>query len=167
MPCFVVPYEDTAEHTMTTAPVRHTAPKPLTSHRATPDASVYALKSTEDTLLALSQPIDPRHYKSIQRGKGDKAVSLSFIPWGVICKCLHSRAAQWNFEIQEVKELAGSVVVVGRLTIPCTDGLLHFSGTASEPIDSPSQAPPVESAASSCLRRCAALAGLGLDLYLN
>ena len=152
---------------MTTAPVRHQAPKPPTNHRASPDPSVFALKSTADTLLALSQPIDPRHYKTIQRGKGDKAVSLSFIPWGVIAKCLHSRSPQWNFEIQECKELAGSVVVVGRLTITCSDGLMHFSGVASEPIDGPSMAPPVESAASSCLRRCAALAGLGLDLYLN
>ena len=152
---------------MTTAPIKQSTPKVLSTLRAPAETSVFALKSTADTLLALSQPIDPRHYKTIQRGKGDKAVSLSFIPWGVICKCLHSRAPQWNFEIQEVKELAGSVVVVGRLTIPCTDGLLHFSGTASEPIDGPSQAPPVESAASSCLRRCSALAGLGLDLYLN
>lgn len=152
---------------MTTAPIRHSAPKPPTIHKASPDASVFSLKSTADTLLALSQPIDPRHYKSIQRGKGDKAVSLSFIPWGVICKCLHSRCPQWNFEVQECKELAGSVVVVGRLTITCTDGLMHFSGVASEPIESASMAPPVESAASSCLRRCAALAGLGLDLYLN
>lgn len=152
---------------MTTAPIRHQAPKPPSIHKASPDPSVFALKSTSDTLLALSQPIDPRHYKTIQRGKGDKAVSLSFIPWGVICKCLHSRAAQWNFEIQEVKELAGSVVVVGRLTIPTSDGILHFSGVASEKLESGSMAPAVESAASSCLRRCAALAGLGLDLYLN
>ena len=152
---------------MTTTPVRRTATKTVVSHKATPDASVFALKSTADTLLALSQPIDPRHYKTIQRGKGDKAVSLSFIPWGVICMCLHSRAAQWNFEIQEIKELAGSVVVTGRLTIPTSDGILHFSGVASEKLESGSMAPAAESAASSCLRRCAALAGLGLDLYIN
>ena len=58
-------------------------------------------------------------------------------------------------------------MVVGRLSIPCTDGLLHFSGVASERLDSGSMAPPIESAASAALRRAAALAGLGLDLYLN
>ena len=152
---------------MTTAPVRHATPKLQPGHSVSPDPSVFALKSTADTLLALSQPIDPRHYKTIQRGKGDKAVSLSFIPWGVICKCLHSRSPQWNFEIQEIKELAGSVVVTGRLTIPTTDGLMHFSGVASERLESGSMAPAAESAASSCLRRCAALSGLGLDLYLS
>lgn len=152
---------------MTTAPIKHLPSKKVTASLKTPDTSVYALKTTEETLLALSAPIDPRHYKTLTRGKGDKQVTLSFIPWGVIAKCLHARAPQWCFEITETKELAGSVVVVGRLSIPTTDGIIHFSGVASEPIDGPSLAPPVESAASSCLRRCAALAGLGLDLYLN
>ena len=152
---------------MTFTPTKHSPPK-AGSAPITPSALPTApLKSSADTLLALSQPVDKRHYKSIQRGKGDKAVSLDFIPWAVICKCLHSRAPQWNFEVQEVKELAGSVVVVGRLTIPTSDGILHFSGVASERIDGSSMAPPVESAASAALRRAAALAGLGLDLYLN
>lgn len=137
------------------------------TQKSTSDTSSFALKSTEETLAALSAPIDPRHFKTLTKGKGDKQVSLSFVPWGVIAKCLHARAPQWCFEITETKELAGSVVVVGRLSIPTTDGILHFSGVASEPIESASQAPPVESAASSCLRRAAALAGLGLDLYLN
>jgi len=57
-------------------------------------------------------------------------------------------------------------VVTGRLTIPTADGdLLHYSAVASEPLDSKFQAPTAEGAASSCLSRSAALAGLGLELW--
>ena len=58
------------------------------------------------------------------------------------------------------------MVVTGRLTIPTADGvLLHYSAVASEPLESASKAPAAEVAASSCLRRAAALAGLGLELW--
>ena len=57
-------------------------------------------------------------------------------------------------------------VVTGRLTIPTADGdLLHYSAVASEPLESASKAPAAEVAASSCLRRAAALARLGLELW--
>lgn len=145
---------------------KHLPARRVTITTDTPQAAPFALKSTQETLAALAAPIDPRHLKPLTKGKGDKQITLTYVPWGVVAKCLHARAPQWNFEITETKELAGSIVVVGRLTIPTTDGLLHYCGVASEPCNSASQAPPVESAASSCLRRCAALAGLGLDLYL-
>jgi len=68
-------------------------------------------------------------------------------------------------EVQSVQEVGGAVVVTGRLSIPTTDGLLHYSAVASEPLESASKAPAAEVAASSCLRRAAALAGLGLELW--
>ena len=43
--------------------------------------------------------------------------------------------------------------------------LLHYSAVASEPLESTSKAPAAEVAASCCLRRAAALAGLGLELW--
>lgn len=151
---------------MTFTRIKHSPPTVVPTPVIPPAPPASLLKSSADTLTALSQPVDKRHYKTLTKGKGDNQINLSFIPWAVICKCLHSRCPQWNFEIQEVKEVAGSVVVIGRLTIPTTDGLLHFSGVASERLDSGSMAPPIESAASAALRRAAALAGLGLDLYL-
>jgi len=70
------------------------------------------------------------------------------------------------WEVQSVQEVGGSVLVTGRLTIPTADGdLLHYSAVASEPLESASKAPAAEVAASSCLRRAAALAGLGLELW--
>ena len=54
------------------------------------------------------------------------------------------------------------MVVTGCLTIPTADGdLLHYSAVASEPLESASKAPAAEIADLSCLRRAAALAGLG------
>jgi hypothetical protein len=64
------------------------------------------------------------------------------------------------------QEGGGVVVVTGRLTIPTADGnLLHYSAVASEPLESASKAPAAEVAASSALRRAAALSGLALDLW--
>ncbi len=52
------------------------------------------------------------------------------------------------------------------LTIPVVDeDLLRYSSMASEPLESKSQAPVSEVAASSCLKRTAALAGLGVELW--
>ena len=72
----------------------------------------------------------------------------------------------WCWEVQSVQEVGQTVVVTGRLTIPTADGdLLHYSAVASEPLESKSHTPAPEVAASSCLRRAAALAGLGLELW--
>ena len=62
--------------------------------------------------------------------------------------------------------VGGAVVVTGRLTIPTADGdLLNYSAVSSEPLESATKAPAAEVAASSCLRRAAAWAGPGLELW--
>ena len=79
---------------------------------------------------------------------------------------LDRRSPGWSWVVYSVQEVGGAVVVTGRLTIPTADGdLLHYSAVASEPLESASKAPAAEVAASSCLRRAAALAGLGLELW--
>jgi len=118
-------------------------------------------QSTAETLAELHRPIDNRHFKERKQG----GITLTYVPWAILAKHLHHRAPGWNWEIQSVQEVGGCVVVTGRLTIPTTDGLLHFSACASEPLESKSQAPAAESAASSALRRACGLAGLGLDLW--
>ena len=56
--------------------------------------------------------------------------------------------------------------VIAEMTIPTADGdLVHYSAVASEPLESASKATAAEVAAYSCLRRAAALAGLGLELW--
>ena len=122
----------------------------------------FALRPTAETLADLSRPIDPRHLKTRKQGN----TTLTYCPWNTIAKHLHHRTPGWCWEVQSVQEVGGAVVVTGRLTIPTADGdLLHYSAVASEPLESASKAPAAEVAASSCLRRAAALAGLGLELW--
>ena len=122
----------------------------------------FSLRPTAETLADLSRPIDPRHLKTRKQG----STTLTYCPWNTIARHLHHRAPGWCWEVQSVQEVGGAVVVTGRLTIPTADGdLLHDSAVASEPLESVSTAPATEVAASSCLRRAAALAGLGLELW--
>ena len=121
-------------------------------------ASKYIQRSTAETLAELNRPIDKRHYKTRKQG----SATLNYVPWPILAKHLHFRAPGWNWEIQDVKQIGESVCITGRLTIPTTDGLLHYSGDASEILNGKSMAPAIESAASSALRRACGLCGLGL-----
>jgi hypothetical protein len=132
-----------------------------TRNASTAPVAQFAQRNTEETLAELHRPIDPRHFKTRKQGN----TTLTYVPWATLAKHLHRRAPGWNWEIQNVSEIGSSVVVTGRLTIPTTDGLLHYSAVASEKLDSGSMAPPAEVSASSCLKRASALAGLSLELY--
>ena len=131
------------------------------SNGSTAPVAQFVQRNTEETLAELHRPIDPRHFKTRKQGN----TTLTYVPWATLARHLHFRAPGWNWEIQSVQEVGGSVVVTGRLTIPTTDGLIHYSAIASEKLDSGSMAPPAEVSASSCLRRACALAGLGLELW--
>ena len=64
-----------------------------------------------------------------------------------------------------MKEVDDFVAVTGLLTMPTSGGPLVFENVSSEQLKSASHAPPVETADSSCFRRCCALAGMGLSLW--
>lgn len=133
----------------------------LTRNGSTAPAAKFIQRNTEETLAELNRPIDPRHFKTRKQG----SATLNYVPWATLARHLHHRAPGWCWEVQTVQEVGAAVVVTGRLSIPTTDGLLHYSAVASEPLESASKAPAAEVAASSCLRRAAALAGLGLELW--
>ena len=130
--------------------------------QASSSAVKFALRPTAETLADLSRPIDPRHLKTRKQG----TTTLTYCPWNTIEGHLHHRAPGWCWEFQSGQQVGKTLVVTGRLTIPTADGdLLHDSAVASGPLASRAQAPAAEVAASSCLRRAAALAGLGLELW--
>jgi len=114
----------------------------------------------------LGSPIDERHLKQLKKPTKNGDITLDYFPWAVLCKCLHHRAPGWTWEILEVKTLGEYLVVSGRLRIPSGEGYLTYDAVSSEPMNTRG-APPVETAASSCLRRACALAGLGLELWLD
>lgn len=131
------------------------------SNGSTAPVAQFVQRNTEETLAELYRSIDPRHFKTRKQGN----TTLTYVPWPTLCRHLHHRAPGWWFEIQNVSEIGGSVVVTGRLSIFTTDSLLHYSAIASEKLESGSMAPPAEVAASSCLKRAAAIAGLALELW--
>ena len=132
-----------------------------TRNGSTAPVAQFVQRNTEETLAELHRPIDPRHFKTRKQGN----TTLTYVPWATLCKHLHHRCPGFCFEIQSVQEVGGSVVVTGRLTIPTTDGLLHYSALSSAKLESGSMASPAEVSASSCLRSACALAGLGLELW--
>jgi hypothetical protein len=126
-------------------------------------APKFQIRSTSETLEELQKPIDPRHFRTRKQGN----TTITYVPWAILSKCLTHRAPGWSWEIQNVQEIADCVVVTGRLSIPCSDGLLHFSALASEPLNGKTMCPAVETAASGCLRRACALAQIGIDLWIG
>ena len=124
-------------------------------------APKFQIRSTAETLEELQKPIDPRHFRTRKQG----TTTVTYVPWAILAKCLTHRAPGWSWEVQSVQTIADCVVVTGRLTLQCSDGILHFSAVSSSPLNGKSMAPAVESAASGCLRRAAALSGLSLDLW--
>ena len=121
----------------------------------------FTIRTTAETIEALQKPIDPRHFRTRKQGNN----TITYVPWAILAKCLTHRAPGWCWEIQSVQQISDCVVVTGRLSIPCSDGLLHFSAVAFEPLNGKSMAPAVESCASGALRRACGLAQLGIDLW--
>ena len=129
--------------------------------RSAAPAPKFQIRSTSETLEELQKPIDPRHFRTRKQG----STTVTYVPWAILAKCLTYRAPGWCWEIQSVQQIGESVVVTGRLSIPCSDGLLNFGAVASEPLNGKTMAPSVESAASGALRRACALAQIGIDLW--
>lgn len=141
----------TAEHVGTIAP---------------PSLPTATTRTKAETIKALSAPIDKRHLRQLQKKTKTGSISLDFYPWAVLTKCLHARTDSWDWRLLEVKTLNEWIVVSGRLTIHCSNGDLIYEAVSSEPIATPG-APPIETAASSCIRRACALCGLGTSLWLD
>ncbi len=119
------------------------------------------LKSRAETLLELQRPVDERHFRTRRQGGKE----LTYVPWYTLVRHLQHRAPGYSWELKAVSQVGEWVTVVGRLTVPTLDGALVYENVSSERLDASSFAPPVETAASSCLRRCCALAGLGLSAW--
>ena len=116
----------------------------------------------------LLSPIDERHLKTRVQETKNGSIELDFYPVWVLNRCLLQRAPNgFKWEILEVSTLTDFVCVRGRLTIYDEEGVeIVAENVASERLDSKG-APPIETAASSCFRRCAAVHGLGIEAYLG
>ena len=123
-------------------------------------------RSKAETIKALAEPIDERHLRQLPKKTKTGTINLDYYPWAVLIKCLHARTDSWDWQLNEIKTINEWIVVSGRLTIHCSDGDLIYEAVSSEAVATHG-APPIETAASSCIRRACALAGLGTSLWLD
>lgn len=120
------------------------------------------LRSIKDIIAELSRPVAARHLK--QRTQGGR--QLDYLPWRLAVRYLDQFAPGWRYEIRGVKEIGDNLVMIVRITIPCSEGAVWREASALERIEDPKRygdsATNCESAA---LRRAAAKFGLCLYLY--
>ena len=123
---------------------------------------------------ALSRPLPDNYLKKLKE-KGN----CSYIPWYKVNQILDKYCPGWTWEIKQTLLSSDRIFLIGRLTIPTSDGLQHreASGTESlkrmvwnkeeEILEEKELAygDPSSNAESMAFRRCAAKFGLGLYLY--
>lgn len=120
-----------------------------------------ALRSITEIISDLSKPIPRRLLRSKTVG-GQK---IFFLPWHTAVKFLDLYAPGWSYEIRHLVGIGGKLVLVSRISIPCTEGVIYREATGQEDEDVDKFGDPSSNAESMSLRRAAAKFGLGLGLY--
>jgi hypothetical protein len=120
-----------------------------------------ALRSITEIISDLSKPIPRRFLRSKTVG-GQK---IFFLPWHTAVKFLDLYAPGWSYEIRHLAGIGGKLVLVSRISIPCTEGIIYREATGQEDEDVDKFGDPSSNAESMSLRRAAAKFGLGLGLY--
>jgi hypothetical protein len=119
------------------------------------------LRSIAAIVGDLSKDIPPRFIKTRQQGKQD----IPYLEWHVVSKFLDFYASGWTFEVRSIQVLGELVVITGRLSIPCAEGIVYRESCGSEPVDTKAFGDSVSIAEQMSFKRCAARFGLGLSLY--
>ena len=114
----------------------------------------------------------------LKRLPSDKG-NASYLPWYTVNKILDKYAPGWTWEIKETQISRDRLFMVGRLTIPTSEGNIYREATGTEELKRQAYdknlkrytekeiayGDPSSNAESMAFRRCAARFGLGLYLY--
>ena len=119
------------------------------------------LRSINEIVNDLHKPIHARHLKTRRQGGKE----LTYIAWYDAAKYLDLYAPGWSYEVREVQQVAGKIVLTVRITIPCAEGIVYREATGCEDEDTDSYGDPFSNSESMALRRAAAKFGLGQHLY--
>lgn len=119
------------------------------------------LRSINEIVNDLHKPIHQRHLKTRRQGGKE----LTYIAWYDAAKYLDLYAPGWSYEVRQVQQVAGKIVLTIRLTIPCAEGIVYREATGCEDEDTDSYGDPFSNSESMALRRAAAKFGLGQHLY--
>lgn len=117
--------------------------------------------SLKQIQTALSRPLP----KSLLATRKQGGKELTYIPWHCANRILDKYAPGWAWEITKLEQTKDRLVLVGSLSIPCSDGLILRCATGTESLDCSSYGDPSSNAESMAFRRACARFGLGLYLY--
>lgn len=119
------------------------------------------LRSIRDIIKDLSKPVAKRHLRLRKQGGKD----IKFISWHDAIKYLDHYAPGWNYEVRNIQNIAGKLILTVRLSVPCAEGLVFREATGQEDEDRENYGDSSSNAESMALRRASAKFGLGLYLY--
>ncbi|HXG85263.1 MAG TPA: Rad52/Rad22 family DNA repair protein [Pyrinomonadaceae bacterium] len=134
------------------------------SHNETADGeekSKSELRSIREITKDLSKPIAQKHLR--KRRQGGK--EIIYLAWHDAVKYLDHYAPGWCYEIRSIDSVSGKLIMIVRLSILCSEGVVYREATGQEDEDLESYGNSSSNSESMALRRAASKFGLGLYLY--
>ena len=119
------------------------------------------LRSIRDIIKDLSKPVAKRHLRTRKQGGKE----IQYISWHDAIKYLDHYAPGWNYEVRNIQNIAGKLILTVRLSVPCIEGIVYREATGQEDEDLETYGNSSSNAESMALRRACAKFGLGLYLY--
>jgi len=119
------------------------------------------LRSIRDIVKDLSKPIAQKHLR--KRRQGGK--EIMYLAWHDAVKYLDHFAPGWCYEIRSIESVAGKLILIVRLSVQCSEGIVYREATGQEDEDLESYGNSSSNSESMALRRAASKFGLGLYLY--
>ncbi len=119
------------------------------------------IRSIRDIVKDLSKPVAKRHLRVRKQGGKD----IQYLSWHDAVKYLDHYAPGWNYEIRNMQNIAGKLIITVRLSVPCAEGIVYREATGQEDEDKDNYGDSSSNAESMALRRASAKFGLGLYLY--
>lgn len=121
--------------------------------------------SSEWSINEIQSALSRELPKSMLSSRRQNGIEIIYIPWYRVNSILNKYAPGWNWEITKMGQSDNRLFLVGRLTIPTTNGDVYREATGTEQLDCNSYGDPSSNAESMAFRRAAAKFGLGLYLY--
>lgn len=109
----------------------------------------------------LSRPLP----ENLLKAKNIEGKEIVYIPWYSANRILSKYCPGWTWEIITIQHTSKRIFLVGRLTIPTSEGNVYREATGTEQLSHSNYGDPSSNAESMAFRRACAKFGLGLYLY--
>jgi hypothetical protein len=123
------------------------------------------LKQGEWTLSQTQAALSRKLPEHILKTKSLGGQRIPYLPWYRANQILDKYCPGWCWNIVNIYTTDTDLFLVGRLTIPTSDGVVYREATGNEKLNCSSYGDPSSNAESQAFRRAAAKFGLGLYLY--